>query len=180
MELVCLENLNTMGTGEEKTTFGSKLREKRLEKGWSQYYLASRAGCTNSNISYLENHPKQKPKLATVEALANALDWAVNEARRLAGYAESDDNLSRLEVQDDFRLALHGYKQLSTQSKELVKKQIGLIISFVRESERRKGGGPVPGSRPRKGKDSDGDIPTITFDELGKKIARDKKKGKKK
>lgn len=182
MELVCLENLNTMGTGEEKTTFGSKLREKRLEKGWSQYYLASRAGCTNSNISYLENHPKQKPKIETVESLAAALGWAINEARRLAGYTESDDNLSPLEVEDDFRLALYGYKQLSDKGKELVKKQIGVIIDFVRECERGKGGPPPAAAPSKRVKGTGGgDIPTITLSELGKKIAESgKKKGKKK
>lgn len=88
--------------GKENPTFGSRLKEKRIEKGWSQYYLAARAGCTNSNISYLESHPEQKPKLETVEALGAALGWSIQEARRLAGYPESDDNLTSLEVEDDF------------------------------------------------------------------------------
>lgn len=87
--------------GKEKTTFSSRLKEKRLEKGWSQHDLASRAGCTNPNISYLESHPEQKPKMETVEALAAALGWPINEALRLAGYRESDDNLTRLEIEDD-------------------------------------------------------------------------------
>ena len=90
-------------TGKEKTTFGSRLKEKRLEKGWSQYYLAARAGCTNSTISCLESRPEQKPKLATVEGLATALGWAIEDARRSAGYPESDDNLTPLEVEDDFQ-----------------------------------------------------------------------------
>lgn len=131
MEQVRLDEPKSEVALEEKPTFGSRLKEKRIEKGWSQYYLASRSGCTNSNISYLENYPKQKPKLETVEALANALDWPLNEARRLAGYPESDDNLSPLEVEDDFRLALHGYKQLSPDARELVKKQIASIINFA-------------------------------------------------
>jgi transcriptional regulator with XRE-family HTH domain len=126
--------------GKEKTTFSSRLKEKRIEKGWSQYQLAARAGCTNSNISYLEKHPGQKPKLETVEAIARALDWPINEARRLAGYRESDDNLSPLEVEDDFRLALHGYKGLSEPGRELIKAQIVRLIDFVGECERRAGG----------------------------------------
>jgi transcriptional regulator with XRE-family HTH domain len=28
--------------GKEKTTFGSRLKEKRIERGWSQHYLAAR------------------------------------------------------------------------------------------------------------------------------------------
>lgn len=135
MEQVHLDELTSEVALEEKPTFGSRLKEKRIEKGWSQYYLASRSGCTNSNISYLENYPKQKPKLETVEALANALEWPLNEARRLAGYPESDDNLSPLEVEDDFRLALHGYKQLSHEARELVKKQIASIIAFAANFE---------------------------------------------
>jgi transcriptional regulator with XRE-family HTH domain len=129
--------------GDGKTTFSSRLKEKRIEKGWSQHYLASRAGCTNSNISYLEKHPEQKPKLETVEGLAGALDWAINEARRLAGYPESDDNLSPLEVEDDFRLALHGYKGLSEKGRELIKKQIGQLIDFVSKCEQATGSGEV-------------------------------------
>jgi transcriptional regulator with XRE-family HTH domain len=70
------------------------LKEKRLEKGWSQYYLAARAGCTNSTISCLESRPEQKPKLATVNGLATALGWPIEDVRRSAGYPESDDNLT--------------------------------------------------------------------------------------
>jgi transcriptional regulator with XRE-family HTH domain len=148
--------------GKQKTTFGSRLKEKRLEKGWSQYYLAARAGCTNSNISYLESHPEQKPKLATVEGVATALGWAIQEARRSAGYPESDDNLSPLEVEDDFRLALYGYKGLSEKGRELVKEQIAKIIDFVSECERRTGG----------------EVNDIKLGRLDKQVG--KKKGKKK
>jgi len=124
-----------------KTTFSSRLKEKRIEKGWSQHYLASLAGCTNSNISYLEKHQKQKPKPETVEGLAGALGWPINEARRLAGYPESDDNLTPLEVEDDFGFALLGFKGLSERGRELVKNQIGRIIDFVSECEQAISGG---------------------------------------
>ena len=125
--------------GKEKTTFGSRLKEKRLEKGWSQYYLAARAGCTNSTISCLESRPEQKPKLATVEGLATALGWPIEDARRSAGYPESDDNLTPLEVEDDFRLALHGFKELSEPGRELARKQIGQLIDFVSKYEQTTG-----------------------------------------
>jgi transcriptional regulator with XRE-family HTH domain len=146
----------------ENPTFSSRLKEKRIEKGWSQYQLAARAGCTNSNISYLEKHPQQKPKLETVEAIAKALDWPVNEARRMAGYRESDDNLSPLEVEDDFRFALHGYKGLSGPGREIVKKQIGQIIDFVSECERR----------------TSGEVPDLELGKLDKQAGK-KKSGKK-
>jgi transcriptional regulator with XRE-family HTH domain len=128
------------GIGDGKTTFSSRLKEKRIEKGWSQHYLASRAGCTNSNISYLEKHPEQKPKLETVQGLAAALGWPINEARRLAGYPEGDDNLTPLEVEDDFRLALHGYRGLSEHGRDMIKEQIGRIIDFVSECEQVRSG----------------------------------------
>jgi len=143
-----------------KTTFSSRLKEKRIEKGWSQHYLAALAGCTNSNISYLEKHPEQKPKLETVEGLAGALGWDINEARRLAGYRESDDNLTPLEVEDDFRQALLGFKGLSEPGRETVKKQIARIIDFVSECERR----------------TSGEVSDIKLDKLNKQI---RKKGKK-
>jgi transcriptional regulator with XRE-family HTH domain len=158
----------------EKPTFSSRLKEKRIEKGWSQYQLAARAGCTNSNISYLEKHPEQKPKLKTVEAIAAALDWAINEARRLAGYPESDDNLTPLEVEDDFRLALHGYKGLSEQGREMVKKQISRTIDFVWECERGASGLTVEDQA--LGTKEKGKLPEIKLD--AKQIG--KKKGKKK
>jgi transcriptional regulator with XRE-family HTH domain len=168
-----------MEIGEEKPTFSSRLKEKRIEKGWSQHYLAARAGCTNSNISYLESHPKQKPKPETVESLATALGWPINEARRLAGYPESDDNLSPLEVEDDFRLSLYGYKELSEQGKGLVKKQIGQIIDFVSECEQGAGGQRAGLSFEEQAAQSAGrDMPEITLNELEKRIG--KKKGKNK
>jgi transcriptional regulator with XRE-family HTH domain len=154
-----------------KTTFSARLKEKRIQKGWSQHYLASLAGCTNSNISYLEKHPEQKPKLETVVGLAAALGWPINEARRLAGYRESDDNLTPLEVEDDFRLALHGFKELSEHSREMVKKQIGRIIDFVSECERRTGGISSDGQASGRG-----ELPEIKLND--KQIG--KQKGKKK
>jgi len=152
--------------GEEKPTFSSRLKEKRIEKGWSQHYLASLAGCTNSNISYLESHPNQKPKLETVEGLAAPLDWPINEARRLAGYPESDDNLSPLEVDDDFRLALHGFKGLSEHGREMVKKQIAQLIDFVIKCEQTSETG------------ASGEVPDLKLGKLDKQVG--KKKGKKK
>lgn len=163
-------------TGDGKTTFGSRLKERRIEKGWSQYYLAARAGCTNSNISYLEKHPMQKPKLETVEGLAAALGWPINEARRLAGYPESDDNLSPLEVEDDFRLALYGYKKLSGHGREVIKKQIRQFIDFVSECERQASG---PSFEEQAAETAgSGKMQEMTLDDLEKEIFKKKRKKK--
>jgi transcriptional regulator with XRE-family HTH domain len=152
--------------GEEKITFSARLKEKRIAKGWSQHYLASLAGCTNSNISYLESHPGQKPKLETVEGLAAPLDWPINEARRLAGYRESDDNLTPLEVEEDFRLALFGFRELSEPGREMVKKQIAQLIDFVSKCEQTSWTG------------GSGEVPDLKLGELDKRAG--KKKSKKK
>jgi transcriptional regulator with XRE-family HTH domain len=145
------------------------LKEKRIEKGWSQHYLASLAGCTNSNISYLEKHPEQKPKLKTVEGLAAPLGWPINDARRSAGYRESDDNLTPLEVEDDFRLTLLGFKGLSGPGREMVKKQIARIIDFVLECERRTSGVSSKDQAP--GTDGRNQFPDIKLNDkqIGKK-----------
>lgn len=151
----------------EKTTFGSRLKEKRIEKGWSQYKLAARSGCTNSNISYLESNPEQRPKLETIEMLARALDWPVNEARRLAGYWESDDNVTPLEVEDDFRLALHGYKGLTADGRELVKEQVAKIIDFVLRCEQ------AVNDQAAKAREAGSvDIPQMKLDELDHRIGK--------
>jgi transcriptional regulator with XRE-family HTH domain len=163
---------------EENPTFGSRLRRKRIAKGWSQHYLASQAGCTNSNISYLENHPGQRPKIETVEALAAALGWPVNEARRLAGYPESDLNISRIETEDDFRFALYGYKQLSERGRELVKKQIGTIIDFILEYEQGMGEADLDLTFEKQFAENaaDHEVPEMTLDELGRRIGDSEKK----
>jgi transcriptional regulator with XRE-family HTH domain len=159
--------------GKEKHTFSSRLKEKRIEKGWSQHYLASLAGCTNSNISYLEKHPEQKPKLKTVEGLAAPLGWPINDARRSAGYRESDDNLTPLEVEDDFRLALLGFKELSEPGREMIKNQIARLIDFVSECERATSG--LTFEDQANGTEGSGEFPEI---ELNDKQIRKKKRKK--
>ena len=54
---------------------GRKVAELRLAKGWSQQQLAVRAGLHAMTISGIERqaHGTKEPRLATVEALAQAL-----------------------------------------------------------------------------------------------------------
>jgi hypothetical protein len=125
--------------GDGNPTFSSRLKEKRLEKGWWQYYLPARAGRTNSNISYVGKHFIPRPKLDMVEGLAAALGWDINEARRLAGYRNSGDNPIPLEdeAEDDFVLSLIGCKRLSRNSPETVKRRVRRIIDLVSKYGRR-------------------------------------------
>jgi hypothetical protein len=115
-------------------------KERRTGKGWRQYYLFARAGRTNSNSSYVEKLFIPGPKLDTVEGIAAALGWDINEARRLAGYRNSGDNPIPLEdeAEDDFVLSLIGCKRLSRNSPETVKRQVRRIIDLVNKYGRRK------------------------------------------
>jgi hypothetical protein len=74
------------------------------------------------------------------------------------GYPKSDDNLSPLQVEDDYRLALHGYKELSEPRRELIRKQIARIIDFVSQCEQ-----AVENA-------GSGGIPEIELDELDERI----------
>jgi transcriptional regulator with XRE-family HTH domain len=62
-------------------TFGSVLRRTRLAAGLSQEALAHRAGCHPTFISLLE-HGKNSPSLATLMALADALEVRASELVR--------------------------------------------------------------------------------------------------
>jgi len=49
--------------------------------------------------------------------------------------SKSDDNLSPLGVEDDYRLALLGFKGLSKPGRDMVRKQIARIIAFISQCE---------------------------------------------
>jgi transcriptional regulator with XRE-family HTH domain len=61
--------------------FGSVLRKERLAAGLSQEALAHRAGCHPTFISLLE-HGKNCPSLATLMALAHALEIRASDLVR--------------------------------------------------------------------------------------------------
>jgi predicted ATPase/DNA-binding XRE family transcriptional regulator len=64
------------------TTFGRLLRLERLAAGLTQEALAERAGISANAVSDLERDPHRRPRLATVNLLADAL--GVDEERRAA------------------------------------------------------------------------------------------------
>jgi transcriptional regulator with XRE-family HTH domain len=55
---------------------GRKVAQLRLEKGWSQQQLAVKAGLHAMTVSEIERQGRgtKEPRLATVEALAQALN----------------------------------------------------------------------------------------------------------
>jgi len=56
----------------EQESLAVRLRQSRLEKGWSQEYLASRADTSQAVIQKIENAKSLRPR--NIEAIADALD----------------------------------------------------------------------------------------------------------
>lgn len=125
-----------MTAEEVRQFFGTRLREFRKEKGLSQQALADRCygEITKSNISRLETHLEQRPTRAVVEVLSRALDWPIDEARQLAGYAPEVVDWPAVTA-SELIYALEKYPQLSEESRRFVREQIGDLIGFLLEME---------------------------------------------
>ena len=57
---------------------GTRIREARLKKGWTQAVLAERSGIEPSNISHIER-AATKLSLPTLVSIANALESSLDE-----------------------------------------------------------------------------------------------------
>lgn len=68
----------------------NRVRELRLERGWSQAELANRSGISRTAVSAIETH-RLTPSVAAAIALATALDCLVEE---LFGSKKPDQSLS--------------------------------------------------------------------------------------
>lgn len=64
------------------------MRDLRIAKGWTQQRLAERAGLTQTTVSMLESG-KRQPSLASIKAIAGALDVDVNKL--IVGASRSDE-----------------------------------------------------------------------------------------
>ena len=62
--------------------FGMALRRLRQQRGLTQAQLASRAGCSKSQISKYETG-KGNPRIATVARLANSMGYSLSDLFRL-------------------------------------------------------------------------------------------------
>lgn len=61
----------TPGVAPDQETLAERLRTARLEKGWSQEYLASRAETSQAVIQKIENGKSLRPR--NIERIAEAL-----------------------------------------------------------------------------------------------------------
>lgn len=62
-----------------KIDFGKRLREYREHYGFTQEYVAQRAGMRANSISVYETGAKSDPKLSTVIRICDALGCTVGE-----------------------------------------------------------------------------------------------------
>ena len=62
----------------------NKIREKRLEKSWSQLELSERSGVPQSSISQIERGNRKNPTYENIKKIAKALDIKLEELEELA------------------------------------------------------------------------------------------------
>jgi len=60
-------------------SFGALLRRLRMQRGWTQEYVAEKAGITVWSVSNLEREVTQQPNADTVERLAEVFGMAPEE-----------------------------------------------------------------------------------------------------
>ena len=117
--------------------FGLWLIQKRRAAGLTQRELARRVSISKSYVSALERNEKQpltgqpvRPKLAKVDALAEALGVPVSEARLAAGYAPPDADIDAI----DERLLSH-FRELPENAKNDIAVMIeGLYRKYKRNN----------------------------------------------
>jgi transcriptional regulator with XRE-family HTH domain len=56
-----------------------KIREKRLEKGWTQLELAEKSGVPQTTISQIESGNRRYPTHENIKKIAKALEIKIEE-----------------------------------------------------------------------------------------------------
>lgn len=57
----------------------NKIREKRLERGWTQFKLAEKSGVPQPTISQIENGSRKYPTHENIKKIAKALQINIEE-----------------------------------------------------------------------------------------------------
>jgi transcriptional regulator with XRE-family HTH domain len=76
---------------EIQKTFGRRVRQLRLQRGWTQETLAERAGKHWTYIGGIERGARN-PTLVVIEALARALDVPIGDLFVMDGSEETRDD----------------------------------------------------------------------------------------
>ena len=71
-----------------------KLKELRLQRGWTQQELAKRSGLGRRSISYLEQKDRERPPADILLKLARAFNIKPEELYQAAGYIKETINTS--------------------------------------------------------------------------------------
>lgn len=121
------------GFTDPEMSFREKLVEKLREKDWKPAELARRSGVSKQNIGRIINNTPHSitgalPKTGTetIEKIAKALDWDLDEALLAGGFAPTTSNDESVD---------HQLKQLSPVSQKLARKQISALLKTFVESE---------------------------------------------
>ena len=77
-------------------SMGTKLRELRAERGWTQNELAKRSGVARTNLASIETGKVMKPATETILKLARAFNINERELYHAAGYILDTSVLVRL------------------------------------------------------------------------------------
>jgi len=79
-----------------------KLKELRLERGWTQQEVANRSGISRQSVSYLEQRDRGRPPADILLKLARAFNIKPEELYRAAGYiTEITDTSPRTETPEE-------------------------------------------------------------------------------
>lgn len=102
-------------------SLGSKLKELRAERGWSQGEMAKRSGVDRSYIAYIETHRVENPSVPTFLQLAQAFDIHVNELFVAAGYIKEPRET-------------HGHEQTAEQILDEIKLNLRRLEKKLKEN----------------------------------------------
>jgi len=95
-------------------SLGTKVRELRQYKGWSQQKLADEAGIGHAYVSRLEGDGRHSPSADVLLRLAKALKVDVKELYQAAGYTEETGNDGQRSLEAILREAQEHSKLLET------------------------------------------------------------------
>ena len=135
-------------------TFGQYLARRREAAGLSQAELAGRVGVTPTYIGYLERGDDptgigdaMRPVVEVVDAIAEALDTPVAEARCAAGYEPPEDSPCTCAAvestfgESDFATLHRMYEKLSPERRQVFRPILGMLWREIESALERQDAG---------------------------------------
>ena len=121
----------------KKPTFGSRLKELREEKGYTQAALAKEIGCSVNTISVWERDLR-KPDFSVLEelsALFNVkLAYLLGESNDHTPPMEpSDSDLDAWQTQEEAEYIARSYQHLSAEKQRFIYEMVKLAVRMEEE-----------------------------------------------